>query len=171
MKQVEKIIIPELDDVIPLVNDGTTLENNYFRWFRIEKREDFELLDELFLEHTGVEPKTYPTLACLEFIYELFSGEAYCYFIEDCVTSTKDFWEKFNVNFEFDGKKASDVSWFYVKGIDDMAGQTFAKCTTIEKAQHAREILEEQGFASRIEIVKETLEEDTLLINSEKITL
>lgn len=59
---------------------------------------------------------------------------------------------------------------FEVVGIDDLEGLTFAICTTREKAQKAKELLEELGFENLLEIIQSN-PIDKIIIRGELIEL
>ena len=60
---------------------------------------------------------------------------------------------------------------YYVEGIDEMKGLTFAVCSTEDKAKHAQELLEDAGFVDCTEIVKSTLNIDQIVIDDKTIDL
>lgn len=60
--------------------------------------------------------------------------------------------------------------WF-VEGIDDLEGTTFAMCTTEEKAKIAKKILEDDGFEDMLEINRSNLAVDTIVLNDNVIEL
>ena len=60
---------------------------------------------------------------------------------------------------------------FNVVGIDDLEGMTFARCTTYEKAQYAKELLEEEGFEDMLDIVQDNLPVDAVKIGDRLIRL
>lgn len=59
---------------------------------------------------------------------------------------------------------------FEVVGIDDLEGLTLAICTTREKAQKAKELLEELGFENLLEIIQSN-PIDKIIIRGELIEL
>ena len=60
---------------------------------------------------------------------------------------------------------------FNVIGIDDLEGTTFARCTTYEKAQKVKELLEEEGFEDILDIVQDELPIDVIEIGGKLIKL
>ena len=60
---------------------------------------------------------------------------------------------------------------FNVVGIDHLEGQTFARCTTLEKANAAKEIIENEAFEDMIDIIQDKIPIDTININMEIINL
>lgn len=65
----------------------------------------------------------------------------------------------------------NDMRLFNVVGIDDLEGTTFAMCTTYEKAQKAKEILEAEGFEGLFDIVQDEIPIDVIEIGGEMIEL
>lgn len=60
---------------------------------------------------------------------------------------------------------------FNVIGIDDLNGMVFARCTTFEKAQKAKRMLEAEGFEDMLEIVQDKLLIDVIEIDNKVIEL
>lgn len=60
---------------------------------------------------------------------------------------------------------------YNVIGLDDLEGVSFARCSTYEKAEKAKKILEEEGFENMLEIVKDEVPIDTIVVGDEIITL
>ena len=60
---------------------------------------------------------------------------------------------------------------FNVVGLDDLEGMTFARCTTYEKAQKAKELLEEEGFEDMLDIIQDEMPIDVIEIGGELIEL
>lgn len=60
---------------------------------------------------------------------------------------------------------------FNVIGIDDLDGVVFARCTTFEKAQKAKKILEANGFEDMLDIVQDKLSIDVIEIDNKVIEL
>lgn len=60
---------------------------------------------------------------------------------------------------------------YNVVGRDDFEGTTFARCTTFEKAQKAKEILEAAGFENVIDIVQDEIPVDVIDIDSQLLEL
>ena len=56
----------------------------------------------------------------------------------------------------------NEIKLFSVIGIDDLEGCTFARCTTYDKAQKAKELLEEQGFEDMLEIFADVMPIDVI---------
>ena len=60
---------------------------------------------------------------------------------------------------------------FRVVGIDEFEGLTFAVCTTYEKAQKAKKILEAEGFEDTLDIVQDEIPVDVIEIGDDLIVL
>lgn len=60
---------------------------------------------------------------------------------------------------------------FNVFGIDDLEGVVFARCTTYEKANKVKELLEEEGFEDIIDIVQDEMPIDVIKIGGALIEL
>ena len=60
---------------------------------------------------------------------------------------------------------------YNVIGLDDLEGMIFARCTTFEKAQRAKEITEANGFEGMIDIVQDETPVDVVEINGKVIEL
>ena len=60
---------------------------------------------------------------------------------------------------------------FNVIDIDDLEGTTFARCTTYEKAQKVKELLEEEGFEDILDIVQDELPIDVIEIGGKLMKL
>ena len=63
------------------------------------------------------------------------------------------------------------VETYCVRGIDEMDGLIFAKCSTKDKAEHAKKLLEDAGFVDCLEIMKSTLTLDKIVIDDKTIDL
>lgn len=60
---------------------------------------------------------------------------------------------------------------YNVIGIDDLEGTTFARCTTYEKAQEAKKILEAEGFENILDIVQDEIPVDVIEVDSQLLEL
>ena len=65
----------------------------------------------------------------------------------------------------------NDMRLFNVAGMDDLKGTVFARCTTYEKAQKAKELLEAEGFEDMLDIVQDGIPIDVIEIGGELIEL
>ena len=91
---VEKLRIKELDEHIPLGNDGFVNESNTFRWYRIRNQNDYHILNTAYRD-TIREPSVYPEIICVETVgQEPYQDDAYAYHLADCRKVTEDFWKQ-----------------------------------------------------------------------------
>ena len=60
---------------------------------------------------------------------------------------------------------------YNVVGLDDLEGTTFARCTTLEKAKKAKELLEAEGFENLLDIVQDEMPVDVIEIGGKLIEL
>lgn len=60
---------------------------------------------------------------------------------------------------------------FNVIGVDDLDGMVFARCTTFEKAQKAKKLLEAEGLEDMLDIVQDKLSIDVIEIDNKMIEL
>ena len=60
---------------------------------------------------------------------------------------------------------------FNVVGIDDLEDLTFARCTSIVKAEKAKTMLEEEGFECMVRIIKDNIEVDVVEIDGKLVKL
>lgn len=60
---------------------------------------------------------------------------------------------------------------FNVVGMDDLEGTVFARCTTHEKAQKAKTLLEAEGFEDMLDIVQDEISVDVIKIDGKLIDL
>ena len=60
---------------------------------------------------------------------------------------------------------------YNVIGLDDLEGVVFARCTTFEKAQKAKELTEENGFEGMLDIVQDETPVDVIEIGGKLIEL
>ena len=65
----------------------------------------------------------------------------------------------------------NDMRLFNVIGVDDLEGTVFARCTTYEKAQKAKEILEAEGFENVLDIVQDEIPVDVIEVDSQLLEL
>ena len=65
----------------------------------------------------------------------------------------------------------NDMRLFNVIGMDDLEGMVFARCTTYEKAQKAKELLEAEGYEDMLDIVQDEMPIDVIEIGGELIEL
>lgn len=60
---------------------------------------------------------------------------------------------------------------YLVVGIDDLEGETFAECTTLNKAKKAMKLLEKEGLEDMLEIVQSEIPIDYVEIDGKLIEL
>lgn len=60
---------------------------------------------------------------------------------------------------------------YNVIGLDDLEGVVFARCTTFEKAQKAKELTEANGFEGMLDIVQDETPVDVIEIGGKLIEL
>ena len=60
---------------------------------------------------------------------------------------------------------------YNVIGLDDLEGVVFARCTTFEKAQKAKELTEANGFEGMLDIVQDEIPVDVIEIGRKLIEL
>ena len=73
-----------------------------------------------------------------------------------------------------EGQAKAPAIWtrlYNVTGTDDLEGTTFARCTTFEKAQKAKEILEAEGLEDMLDIIQDELPVDVIDIDSQLLEL
>lgn len=65
----------------------------------------------------------------------------------------------------------NDTKLFNVIGTDDLEGVVFARCTTEEKANKAKKLLEEVGYEDILDIKQDQTPIDTIEIDGKIINL
>lgn len=104
IEAAEKLRITELDEMIPLSDDGGINENNTFRWYRVENETDFDVLNEAY-GNSLCRPSIYPEVICVETIgYEAYMDDAYSYNMTTCKYITESFWNKLGYKVTFEEK-------------------------------------------------------------------
>lgn len=68
-------------------------------------------------------------------------------------------------------KNMNKIRLFNVIGLDDLEGTVFTRCTTYEKAQKAKELLEAEGFEDVLDIVQDEIPINAIKIGRELIEL
>lgn len=102
IEEAEKLRIEEMDEDIPLSNDGLMNECNTFRWYKLENETDFETLNKAYGNGLN-KPEHFPEVMCVETVgYEAYMDDAYSYDMTTCRTITENFWKKlgYKVTFE-----------------------------------------------------------------------
>lgn len=67
--------------------------------------------------------------------------------------------------------KLCGIRLFNVVGIDNLEGTVFVRCTTYEKAQKAKELLEAEGLKDVIDIMQDEMPADVIKISGKLIEL
>jgi hypothetical protein len=60
---------------------------------------------------------------------------------------------------------------YNVVGIDDLEDLTFARCTSMAKAERAKTMLEDEGFECMVRIIQDNIEVDVVEIDGKLIVL
>lgn len=97
----EKLRIEELDEQLPLVC-GEMSENNTFRWYKINNREEFDILCEACKEQFEY-PDCYPEIICVETVgYRAYDDECYIYYLSGLKRMAEEFYKRlgYKVTFE-----------------------------------------------------------------------
>ena len=101
IEEAEKLRITELDEHLPLSNDGLANEYNTFRWYKLNNETDFETVNKAYGNSLN-EPKSYPEIMCVETIgYEAYMDDAYSYNMETCKEITESFWKELGYEINF----------------------------------------------------------------------
>ena len=99
--EIEYRII-ELDEHLPLSNDGLINENNTFRWYKLNNETDFETVNKAYGNSLNV-PESYPEIMCVETVgYEAYMDDAYSYNMGTCKKITESFWKELGVKVTFE---------------------------------------------------------------------
>ena len=105
IEAAEKLRITELDEHLPLSNDGLMNENNTFRWYKLDNEADFETLNKAYGNELS-KPEHFPEVMCVETVgYEAYMDDAYSYDITTCRTITENFWKKLGYKVTFEAIK------------------------------------------------------------------
>lgn len=95
IKEAEKLRIEKLDNMIPINDDALPNDNNCFYWYKLNTKEDFEILIKAYRNGNLDEPEHFPTLYCVETCgYKPYEDESYSYDLATCKTCTEKFWEE-----------------------------------------------------------------------------
>jgi len=115
IEAAEKLRIENLDEQMPLSSDGLVNEDNTFRWYRLQNRNDFAILNEAY-RFSLREPETYPEILCVETCgHEAYMDDAYSYDITTCKKITEEFWEKLGFKVNIDVSKRPYMTEGYKK--------------------------------------------------------
>ena len=100
--KAEALRIPELDDVMPLCDDGN--ENNTYRWYKVNTKDDYYSLLDIYpcYLHT---PEQFPDIMCVENCdCEPYADDAYAYYLSEIKRTTERFWDKLGYELKFEKK-------------------------------------------------------------------
>lgn len=110
IEAAEKLRIPELDEYLPLSNDGLMNENNTFRWYKLNNETDFEIVNKAYGNSLNT-PESYPEVMCVETVGdEAYMDYAYNYNMETCKKITENFWKELGVKVTFENIAQNDDS-------------------------------------------------------------
>lgn len=100
LKKAKELEITELDEVMPLDDNGYPNDNWYFKWYKLNSVEDFQIIEKAYNESFS-KPEEYPVIMCVESeaLYE--GGSAYNYLLPDIMRDTKLFFDKFGYDVKF----------------------------------------------------------------------
>ena len=102
IEEAEKLRIEEMDEDIPLSNDGLMNECNTFRWYKLDNEADFETLNKAYGNELS-KPEHFPEVMCVETVgYEAYMDDAYSYNMETCKKITESFWKELGVKVTFE---------------------------------------------------------------------
>lgn len=102
IEEAEKFRIAELDEQLPLSDDGMMNEDNTYRWYKIKNEAEFDIVNEAYRKSLSA-PKNYPEIICVETVgHEPYMDDAYSYNMETCREITKAFWEKLDIIVTFE---------------------------------------------------------------------
>lgn len=94
-----------------------------------------------------------------------------CCYVPRCEISEKSLTRDEIYECKPDWCPLNEMKLFNVIGMDDLEGITFARCTTYEKAQKAKELFEAEGFEDMLDIVQDKTPIDVIKINEKLIEL
>ena len=101
IEAAEKLRITELDEHLPLSNDGLINENNTFRWYKLTNETDFATVNKAYGNSLNV-PESYPEIMCVETVgYEAYMDDAYSYNMGTCKKITEIFWKELGYEINF----------------------------------------------------------------------
>ena len=107
IEQADNMRIKELDDVLPLDCCGEVEENNNFRWFSLNNKEDYDIVSKAYDNDELPTPKEYPAILCVEsssYYFEEYNADSYGYLLKDIMADTKEFWARFGYEISFTEK-------------------------------------------------------------------
>ena len=99
--KIQELRIDNLNDLMPLTNDGYTEEHYIYTWFEIEDEEDYENLKAAFTGNNFPDELSYPEKVCVETNNEYdYDADSYLYTLNGVIENAKDFFEKFGLEME-----------------------------------------------------------------------
>ena len=96
IEEAEKLRIKDLEDLMPLVLDET-LEYHEYRWYKLQNKNDYNILSETYSGIYFDEPASYPAIMCVEtydYYCDEYDGDAYSFTLDKCKEDTIKFWER-----------------------------------------------------------------------------
>lgn len=96
IEEAEKLRIKDLEDLMPLVLDET-MEYHEYRWYKLQNKNDYNILSETYSGNYFVEPASYPAIMCVEtydYYCDEYDGDAYSFTLDECKEDTIKFWER-----------------------------------------------------------------------------
>ena len=103
LKKLDKYMVPELENQIPLHDDASYSDYPTYTWFKVNSKEEFEDLTDMLKDGTGMpEPESYPAYLCYETEND-FEGyaEDFSSSLEYCINGAKAFFDRFGFDVEF----------------------------------------------------------------------
>ena len=99
--KIQELRIDNLNDLMPLTNDGYTEEHYIYTWFELEDEEDYENLKAAFTGNYFPDELSYPEKVCVEINNEYdYDSDSYLYTLNDVIENAKDFFERFGLEME-----------------------------------------------------------------------
>ena len=104
IEKAEVLRIKEFDDYLPLTCNGLTDDCNVFRWYKLESKEDFDIVESAYgYRSCFSKPNSYPEVMCVETVgFEPYEDDSYNYNMEEIKGVTKEFWKMLGYNVEFE---------------------------------------------------------------------
>lgn len=100
IEKAEELRIKELDNCLPLTCNGLVNECNVFIWYKLESKEDFDIVESAYgYRSCFSKPNTYPEVMCVETCgFEPYEDDSYNYNMEEIKGITKAFWKMLGYN-------------------------------------------------------------------------
>lgn len=101
IKTAEELRIAKLSNMLPITNVEFS-ENNYFEWYLIRNRDDFDAVRQAYTREWFEDCVEYPNIMCVERTdCQEYEGDAYSYFLTSLMGEMMDFWRKMGYEIEF----------------------------------------------------------------------